>query len=221
PSAPAARRKTTRLPSSPNTAATGSPRGNCRSAQRCARPRRCWRGTGISSRISTASGLSPAVSAPAHGAGARPMSARHPDARSGKNHDDGAGRQCRPAARIRLKRPEMTMLRHLMAVLATILLTVPAIAQEAETAPPVGIDRSATGGAQTLEDILRRQQNQKIDDRFRSENIGGDAATVPELGPLGGASDADLWRALRYGKADITASTRNETGKVLVQDGGM
>lgn len=113
------------------------------------------------------------------------------------------------------------MLRHLMAVLATILLTVPAIAQEAETAPPVGIDRSATGGAQTLEDILRRQQNQKIDDRFRSENIGGDAATVPELGPLGGASDADLWRALRYGKADITASTRNETGKVLVQDGGM
>ncbi|SIS51131.1 formate dehydrogenase subunit gamma [Paracoccus saliphilus] len=109
------------------------------------------------------------------------------------------------------------MLRHLLAVLTIIILTLPAAvpAQEAE------IDRSATGGAQTLDDILRRQNQQRLDDSFRSDNIGGEAATVPELGPLGGASDSDLWRAIRYDKADITVSTRNETGKVLVQDGGM
>lgn len=112
------------------------------------------------------------------------------------------------------------MLRHLMAFVVLVLLAVPltALAQEAT---PQTIDRSATGGAQTLEDILRRQNGEHIDDRFRSENLGGDAVGAPGLGPLGGASDPDLWRALRYNKADVRVSTMNETGKVLVQDGGM
>lgn len=108
------------------------------------------------------------------------------------------------------------MLRHLILCLS-LLLAVPVAAQE--TAEPV--DRSATGGAQTLEDIQRRQEQQKVDDSFRSENLGGDALPAPGLGPLGGASDADIWRAVRYGQADVSVSTRDETGKVLVQDGGM
>ena len=113
------------------------------------------------------------------------------------------------------------MLRHLMAFLVLAVLALPGsiAAQETGTAAPV--DRSATGGAQTLEDILARQRGEKIDDSFRSDAIGGDALSAPGLGPLGGASDPELWRALRYNKADVTVSTRGDVGKVLVQDGGM
>lgn len=110
----------------------------------------------------------------------------------------------------------------LRAILAIVLLfgAAPfALAQEA--AETVEIDRSATGGAQTLEDILARQRGKIIDDSFRSDNIGGDATSVPGLGPLGGASDPELWRALRYNKADVTVSTGTEVGKVLVQSGGI
>lgn len=106
------------------------------------------------------------------------------------------------------------MLRHLILCIA-LLIAAPLAAQE--TAP----DRAATGGAQTLEDILKRQDQQKVDESFRSENIGGDIAPISELGPQGAASDADIWRSIRYNKADITASTRDERGEVLVQDGGM
>ena len=81
--------------------------------------------------------------------------------------------------------------------------------------------REATGGAQTLDDILRRQQGLPVDESFRADAIGGDALSAPGLGPLGGASDPELWRALRYNKADVNVSTQGEVGKVLVQDGGM
>lgn len=47
------------------------------------------------------------------------------------------------------------------------------------------VDRSATGGAQTLEDILARQRGEVIDDRFRSDNIGGSATTAPGAWPAG------------------------------------
>lgn len=109
------------------------------------------------------------------------------------------------------------MLRILMIFLLS-LLPVAGIAQQVETP---AIDRSATGGAQTLEDILARQRGEPLDDRFRSENLGGSALGAPGLGPLGGASDPELWRALRYNKADVRVSTKDDTGKVLVQDGGM
>lgn len=112
------------------------------------------------------------------------------------------------------------MMRQLLALLTVLLLIVPVTAPAQETNTPE-IDRSATGGAQTLEDILARQRGEKVDDRFRSENIGGTATTAPGLGPLGGASDPELWRALRYNKADITVSTGTDVGKVLMQDGGM
>lgn len=98
-------------------------------------------------------------------------------------------------------------------------LAVPAIAQEAPVDP-----RASTGGAQTLDDILRRQEGVKIDDSFRSDLTGNPdaaAATSEQLGTLGGASDPELWRALRYGSADITTQARTPAATTLMQDGGM
>ena len=85
-------------------------------------------------------------------------------------------------------------------------------------------DRSATGGAQTLEDILRRQRGEKVDSDFRRSNTGDPdsaAAISSQLGTLGGVSDPELWRALRYGSADITVSSGGKAATVLMQDGGM
>lgn len=90
-----------------------------------------------------------------------------------------------------------------------------------DTSPP---DRSATGGAQTLADILARQRGEEVDNSFRSNAIGdpSGAADMPgQLGTLGGASDPELWRAFRFGKADITASNNGPAATTLVQDGGM
>ncbi|MGB0904947.1 MAG: formate dehydrogenase subunit gamma, partial [Mangrovicoccus sp.] len=112
------------------------------------------------------------------------------------------------------------MIRHFLALLVLVCLALP-LAAPLSADESEAIDRSATGGAQTLEDILRRQNGETLDDRFRSDNIGGEALSVPGLGPLGGASDPELWRALRYNKADVTVSTKSDIGKVLVQDGGM
>lgn len=83
--------------------------------------------------------------------------------------------------------------------------------------------RAATGGAQTLEDILARQAGEDIDTGFRREFGDPDsaAAMAGQLGTLGGASDPELWRALRYNAADINVSSGGEVAKVLVQDGGM
>lgn len=84
--------------------------------------------------------------------------------------------------------------------------------------------RSETGGATTLEDILRRQRGEDVDLQFR-KNATGDpeaaASTTDPLGTLGGASDPELWRALRYGSADVTSQVRSPAATLLVQDGGM
>lgn len=115
------------------------------------------------------------------------------------------------------------MLRHLMAFLTFVLLAAPALAQELAQGEAPAVDRSATGGAQTLEDILARQRGEKVDSGFRQ--VFGDpdsaAGIASQLGTLGGASDPDLWRALRYGKADVSVSAGGDVAKVLVQDGGM
>ena len=118
------------------------------------------------------------------------------------------------------------MLRHLMAlfILALAALPVSVTAQDVrlpENATPSAIDRANTGGAQNLADIERRQNGAEIDDGFRRNNLGGDAATVPGLGPLGGRSDPDLWRGIRYNELPVRVSTMNKTGRVLVQDNGM
>jgi len=111
------------------------------------------------------------------------------------------------------------MLRALIALMLTLSFISTANAQDA-AAP----DRSATGGAQTLEDILARQRGEPVDNRFRSGATGNPdnaAAISNQLGTLGGASDPELWRALRFGSADITASNNGPAATTLIQDGGM
>lgn len=102
------------------------------------------------------------------------------------------------------------------------LLALPAMAQDTPTTTVP--DRSVTGGAQTLDDILARQRGEKVDDSFRRDATGNpdDAAGMAgQLGTLGGSSDADVWRALRYGLDDVKVSTGGPEARVLIQDGGM
>ena len=111
-------------------------------------------------------------------------------------------------------------MRRLIALFALICsLTTAVAAQEASPDP-----RAETGGAQTLEDILRRQEGIAIDDSFRSSQTGNPDAAAPtteQLGTLGGASDADLWRAYRYDSADITTQARGHAVTTLIQDRGV
>ena len=110
------------------------------------------------------------------------------------------------------------MIRLFMAILMSFMLSLPVSAQEPTA------DRSATGGAQTLSDIIARQKGEAVQDDFR-RNATGDTSIAADLqqqlGTLGGVSDPELWRALRYGTADISVSTGGEVATVLVQDGGM
>ena len=83
--------------------------------------------------------------------------------------------------------------------LIAIIMTFAASASAQEAAAD---SRASTGGAQTLADILERQQGLKVDETFRSEATGNPDAAAPitnQLGTLGGASDPELWRAYRFG----------------------
>ena len=114
------------------------------------------------------------------------------------------------------------MLRALIALLLTVTWMTTAQAQEASAADTP--DRSATGGAQMLEDIMRRQRGEPVDNSFRSNATGnpdGAAGITSQLGTLGGSSDPELWRAFRFGSADITASNSGPAATTLIQDGGM
>ncbi len=116
----------------------------------------------------------------------------------------------------------MTLLRLPMFTIfaALLFMATPSAAQQAGDDSP----RATTGGAQTLEDILARQRGERIDDRFRREAVGDPARAAGirmQLGTLGGASDSEVFRALRYGGADVTVSARGPASEVLIQDGGM
>ncbi len=122
------------------------------------------------------------------------------------------------------------LLGSIMAALAFIFLATwmtpsPANAQDTENvASQAEIDRTATGGATTLEDILRRQQGLEVDNEYRAENVGNPAAAAgitDQLGTLGGASDPDLWRGMRFNAADISTQVRGPAADVLIQDRGM
>jgi formate dehydrogenase subunit gamma len=114
-------------------------------------------------------------------------------------------------------------LRHLIPLIALlVILTAPLPGQAQQTAP--ANDRSATGGATTLEDILARQKGLSVDDSYRSEALGSPDLAAPNsdaLGTLGGISQSEDWRALRYNKADVTASAKGPAADVLIQDEGM
>jgi formate dehydrogenase subunit gamma len=112
-------------------------------------------------------------------------------------------------------------MRVILSLILTLMLAFPltGTAQEATIQ-----DRAATGGAPTLEDILARQRGETIDDSSRRALTGDPnsaAAMSEQLGTLGGSSDPELWRALRFNSADIKVSAGGDVAKVLVQDGGM
>ena len=114
------------------------------------------------------------------------------------------------------------MTRLLYTLILSLLLAAPVAAQETPEAPQT--DRSATGGATTLEDILARQRGEKVDNSYRHNSTDGSPAPesyAPGLGPLGGLSDAEVWRDLRFNEANVKVSAGGDTAKVLVQDGGM
>lgn len=115
----------------------------------------------------------------------------------------------------------MIFMRRVLTLLALLLWAGGAPAQNA-TAPD-----TAAGGARatTLEDILARQKNrlkgttQRLPDALREIEgrpvplPDGDAG-VPQLGTLGGASDPDLWRALKSG-AQATPSSSTARGQLM------
>ncbi|WP_424830829.1 formate dehydrogenase subunit gamma [Ruegeria sp.] len=114
------------------------------------------------------------------------------------------------------------MLRFLIAFLFTLGLAISVAAQSTDdsTAAP---ERAETGGATTLEDILARQRGEQVDNSYRSENTGqGNVeGLLGQLGTRGVTSDSDVYRALRYGTADVTVSSKGPAAGVLIQDGGM
>lgn len=95
---------------------------------------------------------------------------------------------------------------------------------EIETAEP----RAATGGAQTLEEIMRRQAAgdvtpDNLGDLGLSDmppDVSGADGAGP-LGTLGAASDPDLWRQLRANQAEITTQVRNPGADMIMQFSGM
>lgn len=85
-----------------------------------------------------------------------------------------------------------------------------------------------TGGASTLEDIIARQRGEILDgDTLRDDPVYTGAAPrdratdAGALDSLGGASDPDLWRAMRFDTAELTTTARGPAATVLMQDGGM
>ena len=112
-----------------------------------------------------------------------------------------------------------TLIATVFGMILSVLLSTVTLAQEAPE-----VDRTATGGAQTLEDIMARQRGEPVDDTFRSGATGDPdsaASMANQLGTLGGSSDSEVWRAFRYGAADITTQARGPAAAVLIQDGGM
>ncbi len=115
----------------------------------------------------------------------------------------------------------MQALRVLLTVLALTCAGTIASAQQVDVTTP---DRAATGGAQTLEDIMARQRGEEVDNSFRRDEIGnpdGGASISGPLGTLGGSSDPELWRALRFDDANITTQIKGPAATTLIQDGGM
>lgn len=112
----------------------------------------------------------------------------------------------------------------LRAFLSILLCLGLATALSAQDVAPDSAPRASTGGAQTLQDIMARQRGEPVDDSFRRAATGnpGHAADIAaQLGTLGGASHAEVFRALRYGTADVTVTSRGPAAGVLIQDGGM
>lgn len=115
------------------------------------------------------------------------------------------------------------MLRALLALILTLTVSSAGLAQSVVPPEAENLPRAATGGATTLEDIMARQRGETVDLSHRAQgNDGGNAAAIAaQLGTLGGASDSEVFRALRYGTADVTTTSSSPAAGVLIQDRGM
>jgi len=108
--------------------------------------------------------------------------------------------------------------RMLGALLLVLALCSGALAQADPPAPP------PVEKAQTLQDILARQAGQSDPRSPRADDsaTGQAAGLAAQLGPgAGGPSDPELWEAMRFGTADVTATARGPAADVVMQDRGM
>ena len=136
------------------------------------------------------------------------------------NRATRAGDPLNPLGASGISEDDVTVLHHIFVFLLMMALSLGALPLEAQNDP----SRSATGGAQTLEDILARQRGEVVDDssRRRATGVVSDStATTGQLGTLGVTSDAEVFRALRYGTAKVSVSSQGPAVDVLIQDGGM
>ncbi|MHA6344637.1 formate dehydrogenase subunit gamma [Roseivivax sp. CAU 1761] len=117
----------------------------------------------------------------------------------------------------------MNPLLRCLAILSLALgLAAPAAAQSVET--PESVAPATEGTTPTLEDILRRQEGQRVGPGGRDELVGRDVSPDGALGPLGtlgGSSDADLWRAFRFDQREMRTQDRGPAADVIMQDRGM
>ncbi|MHA6325091.1 formate dehydrogenase subunit gamma [Roseivivax sp. CAU 1753] len=118
----------------------------------------------------------------------------------------------------------MTILRYLVLTLALLGAGLPAALKAQAVDPDVqqAVPNEATT---TLEDILRRQRGLSADDTEARRGLVGQSAPTASadtgpLGTLGGSSDADLWRALRFDEREITTQARGPASAVIIQGGG-
>jgi len=97
-----------------------------------------------------------------------------------------------------------------LTVAATLFVASGGEARAQSTAEPTPVDRSAAGGVQTLEDILRRQ---------RGEAVPSGAGNAPVGASPVGPSDSELWRGVRQGQA-FSTTAKDPNAAILVQDSG-
>ena len=110
----------------------------------------------------------------------------------------------------------------LCAVLAVLTLILRPAPEPDSLQAELVVAREATGGAPTREEIMARQRGETVDDSYRRSNIGDPdsaAALTQQLGTLGGASDPELWRALRFNEAAITVSPGSVLNEITARSG--
>ena len=113
----------------------------------------------------------------------------------------------------------MTFLTRISLALAlSLAASLGAMAQTAETP-----QTETVVPRQTLEDILARQAGEGPAREPRDFGTVTDRAAdiSGQLGTLGGASDAEVWEALRFGTADVRVSAGGPQARVVMQEGGM
>ena len=113
----------------------------------------------------------------------------------------------------------MTRIGSFLLVVMLMLVPASAIAQDMEAGDAL---RADTGGAQTLEEILRRQaEGDRTPDNLGDLGLDDPAPGVGALDVRGSASDPDLWRQLRANAGDITTQVRSPASDMIMQYTGM